>query len=53
MRFKAEGGDIVNRLRHVETEDGSTVTVSEYRADLPTPPVPTHTPAATGLLFDL
>ena len=45
LRFKAEGGDIVNRLRHVETEDGSTVTVSEYRADLPTPPA--------GLLFDL
>jgi hypothetical protein len=52
LRFKAEGGDIVNRLRRVETADGSTVTVSEYRAELP--PIPDSVPAATGgLLFDL
>jgi hypothetical protein len=55
LRFKAEGGDIVNRLRRVETEDGQTVIVSEYRAELPPPRVPdvTPTPTAMGLLFDL
>jgi hypothetical protein len=53
-RFKAEGGDIVNRLRRVETEDGQTVIVSEYRAELAAPSIPDSLPAATGgLLFDL
>lgn len=53
-RFKAEGGDIVNRLRRVETEDGQTVIVSEYRAELAAPPpIPEHSPAATGVLFDM
>jgi hypothetical protein len=55
LRFRAEGGDIANRLRRVETADGQTVTVSEYRAELPRPTIPDSVPAATGsgLLFDL